>query len=80
MKQTKFKNLVYQTKKQNTKGKINMKVKRKIVLKPWVKATLLLLPEMIIIMQLFFVASKLEKLVENTSTPSVVVETRCNHE
>lgn len=49
-------------------------------LKPWVKATLLLLPEMIIIMQLFFVAQKLEKIVENTNTPSVIVETRCNHE
>lgn len=53
---------------------------KRIVLKPWVKATLLLLPEMIIIMQLFFVGSKLNKIVENTSTPSVVVETRCNHE
>jgi len=55
-------------------------MKKKIVLKPWVKATLLLLPEMIIILQLFFVGHKISKIVENTSTPSVVVETRCHHE
>lgn len=53
---------------------------KKYVLKPWVKATLLLLPEMIIIMELFFVGSKLNKIIENTSTPSVVVETRCDHD
>ena len=54
--------------------------KKRYVLKPWVKAALLLLPEMIIIVELFFVGSKLEKIIENTNTPSVVVETRCDHE
>jgi hypothetical protein len=53
---------------------------KKYVLKPWVKAALLLLPEMIIVVELFFVGLKLNKVIENTSTPSVVVETRCDHE
>jgi len=55
-------------------------MKKKIILKPWVKATLLLLPEMIIIVQLFFVGQKLNQIVENTGTPTVVIETRCDHE
>ena len=54
-------------------------MKKKIILKPWVKATLLLLPEMIIIVQLFFVG-QLNQIVENTETPTVVIETRCNHD
>ena len=55
-------------------------MKKKIILKHWVKATLLLLPEMIIIVQLFFVGQKLNQIVENTETPTVVIETRCNHD
>ncbi len=55
-------------------------MKKRIVLKPWVKAFLLLLPELIMIGQLFFVGSKLNQLIENTETPAVVIETRCDHD
>lgn len=55
-------------------------MKKKIILKPWVKATLLLLPEMIIILQLFFVGQKISQLVKNTEAPTVVIETRCEHD
>lgn len=55
-------------------------MKKKIILKPLVKATLLLLPEMLIIVQLFFVGQKLNQLVRNTEAPTVIIETRCEHE
>ncbi len=53
-------------------------MKKKIVLKPWVKAFLLLLPELIIIGQLFFVGSKVSKLVEQNEETRIIVEMRCN--
>ena len=40
-------------------------MKRKLVLKPWVKATLMLLPEIVIIVQLFFVAQILKEIRDN---------------
>ena len=55
-------------------------MKKKIILKPLVKATLLLLPEMLIILQLFFVGQKLNQLVRNPEAPTVIIETRCEHE
>lgn len=54
-------------------------MKNKIVLKPWVKATLLLLPEMIIICQLFFVGSKLAQIEEKECTPIIVIEMGCTN-
>lgn len=52
-------------------------MKKKLVLRPWVKAVLLLLPEMIIIGQLFFVGHKLNQLTEIEKETKVVVEMRC---
>ena len=53
---------------------------KKRVLKPWVKVTLLLLPEMIIIGQLFFIGAKIDKLINSNYRPDVVVEMRCHND
>jgi len=53
-------------------------MKPKYKLKPWVRATLLLLPELIIICQLFFVCLKLTKIINNTDKPYFIVEKRCD--
>jgi len=58
------------------KGDI-MKEKRK--LKNWVKIALLLLPEVIMIMQLFFVGVKLNEIA-NTPTTTIIVESRCMYD
>ncbi len=50
-----------------------MKPKRK--LKPWVKALLLLLPEIIIICQLFFIGLNLKKAINSTTI--TITESRC---
>jgi hypothetical protein len=55
-------------------------MKKKFVLRPWVKVVLLLLPEVIIISQLFFIGHKIGKLIEVQEKTTVVVETRCYHE
>lgn len=55
-------------------------MKKKLVLKPWVKAFLLLLPELIIIAQLFFVGAKVSKLVKQNEETRIVVEMRCNND
>lgn len=52
-------------------------MKKKIVLKPWVKVVLLLLPEVIIVSQLFAVGHKIEKLIKVQEKTTVVVEMRC---
>lgn len=54
-----------------------MKEKRK--LKNWVKIALLLLPEVIMIMQLFFVGVKLNQIA-NTPTTTIIVESRCMYD
>lgn len=51
-----------------------MKPKRK--LKEWVKICLLLLPQIVIISQLFFVGSKINKIIKQPDV-TVVTETRC---
>ena len=53
-------------------------MKPKYKLKPWVKTTLLLLPEMIIICQLFFVCLKLTKVIEATGLKKEEVEKLSN--
>lgn len=55
-------------------------MKPKYKLKPWVKTTLLLLPEMIIICQLFFVCLKLTKVIEATDNSRSIAEARCSCE
>lgn len=55
-----------------------MKNKRR--LKTWVKIALLLLPEMIIISQLFFVGLKINDLIKEINEPIVIIETRCFYE
>lgn len=52
-----------------------MKTKRK--LKNWVKIALLLLPEAVIIMQLFFVGSELKQIKNKVSTNIIITERRC---
>ncbi len=51
-----------------------MKTKRE--LKMWVKITLLLLPQIIILIQLFFVGSKINKIV-NEDRAVAKIESRC---
>ena len=51
-----------------------MKPRRK--LKNWVKITLLFLPEIVMIIQLFFVGIKLEKIIDNFNKKECI-ESRC---
>lgn len=51
-----------------------MKPKRK--LKEWVKICLFLLPEIVIICQLFFVGSNIKKIIKQPDV-TVVTEARC---
>lgn len=53
-----------------------MKKKRK--LKSWVKIALLLLPQIVIIMQLFFVGAKLNKIASEPTI--IVVESECYYD
>lgn len=56
-------------------------MKGKFKMKPWVKALLLLLPEIIIVIKLFGICTLLEKNIELIESPKiVVVEMRCNYE
>ena len=54
-------------------------MKTKVKLKNWVKVALLLLPEVIIIMQLFFVGIEIKKIA-NKPAITFQVESRCNYE
>jgi hypothetical protein len=51
-----------------------MKTKRE--LKTWVKVTLVLLPQIIILIQLFFVGSKINKIA-NEERAVATIESRC---
>lgn len=59
----------------NTKRKEKfMKTKRE--LKTWVKVTLVLLPQIIILIQLFFIGSKINKIANEERTVATI-ESRC---
>ena len=51
-----------------------MKTKRE--LKTWVKVTLVLLPQIIILIQLFFIGSKINKIANEERTVATI-ESRC---
>ena len=58
------------------KERIKKFMKTKRELKMWVKITLLLLPQIIILIQLFFVGSKINKIANEESTVAKI-ESRC---
>lgn len=58
------------------KERIKRFMKTKRELKMWVKITILLLPQIIILIQLFFVGSKINKIV-NEDRAVAKIESRC---
>ena len=52
---------------------------KKYVLKPWVKYTLISIVILILLLQLMVINSKLNKIINNQNSITVVFEMRCDN-